>query len=69
MEEVDNIESQYALQVAFQTMKERCQKLQARLASVEEENACLRQQYEKNNSMSLIKLSGDENNIIQSQQV
>lgn len=38
----ENLHSQFALQVAFQTMKERCQHLQARLVSVEEENIRLR---------------------------
>ena len=38
----ENLDSQYALQIAFQTMKERCQNLQARLAAVEEENIRLR---------------------------
>lgn len=34
--------SKYALQVALQTMKERCQQLQNRLTSVEEENLRLK---------------------------
>ncbi|XP_043482091.1 protein spindle-F [Leptopilina heterotoma] len=38
----ENLHSQFALQVAFQTMKERCQHFQARLAAVEEENIRLR---------------------------
>ncbi|KAL6435397.1 hypothetical protein ACFW04_005407 [Cataglyphis niger] len=35
-------ESFYALVVAFETMKERCQRLQTRLTAVEKENMCLR---------------------------
>ncbi|EZA48061.1 hypothetical protein DMN91_005961 [Ooceraea biroi] len=46
MNDTENAESifgsYYALLVAFKTMKERCQQLQARLAAVEEENLCLR---------------------------
>lgn len=44
MESTNNekIESVCALEVAFQTMKERCQKLQNRLATVEKENSALR---------------------------
>ena len=36
--------AQHALQIAFQTMQERCQQLQKRLAAVEEENLSLRVQ-------------------------
>lgn len=64
MERETAIESQYALLVAFQTMKERCQKLQARLTFIEEENSQLRQQSKNNNSMGLTKLIKDnENNV------
>ncbi len=38
----EELASNYALQVALQTMKERCQQLQARLSAVEEENYQLR---------------------------
>ncbi|KAK3931117.1 Protein spindle-F [Frankliniella fusca] len=40
----DIVGSRYALEVAFQTMKERCQRLQQRLAKVEDENTKLRLQ-------------------------
>lgn len=40
----DLVGSRYALEVAFQTMKERCQRLQQRLAKVEEENSKLQVQ-------------------------
>lgn len=43
----DVVGSRYALEVAFQTMKERCQRLQQRLAKVEEENSKLRVQKRK----------------------
>ncbi|XP_034247474.1 protein spindle-F [Thrips palmi] len=43
----DIIGSRYALEVAFQTMKERCQRLQQRLAKVEDENSKLRLQRRK----------------------
>lgn len=68
--ENDYLESQHALLIAYQTMKERCQQLQARLAKVEDENTCLRQQYEKHDSMAIMKTYGaDENNVVQNQQV
>lgn len=38
----EELASNYALQVALQTMKERCQQLQARLSLVEEENLQLK---------------------------
>lgn len=38
----ENLATHYALQVALQTMKERCQNLQQRLTSVEDENTNLR---------------------------
>lgn len=43
----DIIGSRYALEVAFQTMKERCQRLQQRLAKLEDENSVLRLQRRK----------------------
>lgn len=43
----DIVGSRYALEVAFQTMKERCQRLQQRLAKVEDENSNLRLQKRK----------------------
>ncbi|XP_063218091.1 protein spindle-F [Bacillus rossius redtenbacheri] len=53
---VETLGSQYALQVALQTMKERCQQLQQRLAAEEEENLRLRMTL-----TSVKNLSGDEN--------
>ncbi|KAJ8870676.1 hypothetical protein PR048_029700 [Dryococelus australis] len=52
----DSVASQYALQVALQTMKERCQQLQQRLAAEEEENLRLRMTL-----TSVRNCSGDEN--------
>ncbi|XP_022194353.2 protein spindle-F isoform X2 [Nilaparvata lugens] len=43
------IASHYAMQVALQTMKERCQLLQQRLSSVEEDNLRLRIECQNNN--------------------
>ncbi|XP_008210207.1 protein spindle-F isoform X1 [Nasonia vitripennis] len=61
----DTTASEYALQVAFQTMKERCQLLQARLVIVEEENISLRLKYENNQSVDPVKINGiNENSII-----
>ncbi|XP_015588461.1 protein spindle-F [Cephus cinctus] len=48
-------ESEYALQLAFQTMKERCQQLQNRLAVVEEENLCLRLECGKDTSTAVVR--------------
>ncbi|XP_012283258.1 protein spindle-F [Orussus abietinus] len=50
----ENFGSQYALQVAFQTMKERCQHLQSRLDAVEEENVHLRLECGKDTSAAVI---------------
>lgn len=47
--------SQCALQVAFQTMKERCQQLRTRLAAVEEENVCLRLECGKDTSSAVVR--------------
>ena len=64
--EDDNLESQYALRVAFQTMKERCQHLQARLAAVEEENVCLRLECGKDGSADAVrnKLNSEEDEVL-----
>ncbi|KAK7872187.1 hypothetical protein R5R35_001748 [Gryllus longicercus] len=48
--------SHFALQVALQTMKERCQQLQQRLIAVEGENLSLRVELEKTN----VKLTGSD---------
>lgn len=70
MELEDIAPSQHALQVAFETMKERCKQLQARLATVEEENTSLRLNYVKKKSNDLVKINGiNEKNVIQKQQV
>ena len=69
MEEEYIPESKYALQIAFQTMKERCQHLQSRLLTVEEENTALRQQCEIINTITMISGGDEKNNIIQNQQV
>lgn len=48
----ENFGSQYALQIALQTMKERCQQFQKRLAIAEKENASLRIRREKESSIA-----------------
>ncbi|XP_069681325.1 protein spindle-F isoform X2 [Periplaneta americana] len=53
--------SHFALQVALQTMKERCQNLQQRLGTVEEENLCLRIENRKRRSDSTSAVTGEEN--------
>lgn len=54
----EELASNYALQVALQTMKERCQQLQARLSTVEEENLQLKiekqRQMRQENKLSTI---------------
>ncbi|XP_033211880.1 protein spindle-F isoform X2 [Belonocnema kinseyi] len=64
--EDDNLESQYALRVAFQTMKERCQHLQARLAAVEEENVRLRLECGKDGAASVVRseLNSEEDEVL-----
>ncbi|XP_076758698.1 C2H2-type zinc binding domain-containing protein spindle-F isoform X1 [Xylocopa sonorina] len=47
--------SYYALLVAFKTMNERCQQLETRLATVEEENMCLRLECGKHESEAITK--------------
>lgn len=42
MDDVDNVAALRALQIAFQTMQERCHQLENRLAAVEEENIRLK---------------------------
>lgn len=42
--------SNYALWIAFKTMNERCQQLEKRIATVEEENMCLRLECGKDES-------------------
>ena len=50
----DNSETNYALKIAFQTMKERCQQLQNRLTFVEKENVALRLECNKNSASSCL---------------
>ncbi|XP_012260597.1 protein spindle-F [Athalia rosae] len=57
-ESSENFGSQYALQVALQTMKERCQQFQKRLAISERENARLRSNREKESSTAVIPANG-----------
>lgn len=58
----EELASNYALQVALQTMKERCQQLQARLSVVEEENLQLKidkQRHVRHESKTSPQNSGD----------
>lgn len=58
----EELASNYALQVALQTMKERCQQLQARLSVVEEENLQLKidkQRHVRHGSKISPQASGD----------
>lgn len=48
-------ESYYALFVAFETMKERCQRLQTRLAAVEKENMRFRLECGRDTSTAIVK--------------
>lgn len=62
-----------ALQIAFQTMKERCQQLQSRLSIVEKENEFLRRQNIKKDSIDEVKKFDqtvrEDSNTIQTEQV
>ncbi|XP_017796291.1 PREDICTED: uncharacterized protein LOC108577625 [Habropoda laboriosa] len=51
----DKFSNYYALLVAFKTMNERCQQLEARLSTVEEENMCLRLEVGKYESAAITK--------------
>ncbi|XP_046736242.1 protein spindle-F isoform X2 [Diprion similis] len=55
----ENFGSQYALQVALQTMKERCQQFQKRLDIAERENASLRVKCHKEFSSAMVPTTGD----------
>lgn len=60
MEQSENVDSEKfgsysALLVAFKTMNERCQQLQLRLSTVEEENMCLRLECGKDESATITK--------------
>lgn len=61
--------SYYALLVAFKTMNERCQQLETRLATVEEENMCLRLECGKDESAAITKISDDEKTVVQTLKV
>ncbi|KAF3428844.1 hypothetical protein E2986_04251 [Frieseomelitta varia] len=70
MEQSNNPDSEkhgnyYALLVAFKTMNERCQQLETRLATVEEENMCLRLECTKNESAAIMKVDDNEKAIAQ----
>ncbi|XP_076650365.1 C2H2-type zinc binding domain-containing protein spindle-F isoform X2 [Halictus rubicundus] len=71
MEQSENSEtgklgSYYALLVALKTMTERCGQLERRLASVEEENMCLRLECGKDGSAAITKTTDDnEEKIVQ----
>ncbi|XP_076241501.1 C2H2-type zinc binding domain-containing protein spindle-F [Calliopsis andreniformis] len=71
MEQSENLnnethDSYYALLVAFKTMNERCQQLETRLATVEEENMCLRLECGKDESAAIIKVNDNsEKTIVQ----
>lgn len=74
MEQSDNLDSEkhgnyYALLVAFKTMNERCQQLETRLATVEEENMCLRLECTKNESADIMKVDDNEKAIAQTLKV
>ncbi|XP_003704166.1 C2H2-type zinc binding domain-containing protein spindle-F [Megachile rotundata] len=56
----------YALYFAFKTLNERCQQLETRLATVEEENKCLRLKCGKDECAAITKVNdSDENTIVQ----
>lgn len=59
----DIVGSRYALEVAFQTMKERCQRLQQRLAKVEDENSKLRLQKRNDDLVDSSRGYGEGDNI------
>ncbi|CAK9824234.1 Protein spindle-F [Anthophora retusa] len=62
----DKFNNYYALLVAFKTMNERCQQLEARLATVEEENMCLRLEVGKYESAAITKSTDtNEKTIVQ----
>lgn len=67
--EADNSGSYCALLVAFKTMKERCQQLQARLITVEEENTCLRLECDKDMPTAIVRVKdNDEKTLVQALQ-
>ncbi|XP_011313047.1 uncharacterized protein spn-F [Fopius arisanus] len=50
----DSTSAEHALQIAFQTMQERCQQLENRLAAVEEENVRLKVEKGTNSSLDVL---------------
>ncbi|XP_029156873.1 protein spindle-F isoform X1 [Nylanderia fulva] len=66
-ENLENVtpESYYALLVAFETMKERCQRLQTRLVAAEKENMRLKLECSRNSSTAVVKAnnSSDESTL------
>lgn len=74
MEQSENVDNEkygsyYALLVAFKTMNERCQQLETRLATVEEENMCLRLECGKDESAAITKVNDNEKTIVQTLKV
>ncbi|XP_015439310.1 PREDICTED: uncharacterized protein LOC107194234 [Dufourea novaeangliae] len=71
MEQIENpniekLGSHYALLVALKTMNERCRQLETRLATVEEENMCLRLECGKDESTAITKVKTDsEETVVQ----
>lgn len=66
--ETDTFGSYCALLVAFKTMKERCQQLQTRLATVEEENMCLRLECGRDMTTAIVKVDKNDRSPLQSLQ-
>lgn len=68
-DQLESLDSQYALKLAYLTMKERCKQLQTRLGKVEQENAMMKKmQYEKN-ILPALNIEHGEDNATPSQQV
>ncbi|KYN17629.1 PREDICTED: protein spindle-F [Trachymyrmex cornetzi] len=66
--ENDTFGSYCALLVAFKTMKERCQQLQTRLATVEEENMCLRLECGRDMTTAVVKVDKSDKSALQTLQ-
>lgn len=67
--DTEKLGSYYALLVALKTMNERCRQLERRLATVEEENMCLRFECGKDESAAITKIKDDEETIVQTLKV
>ncbi|KYM97781.1 PREDICTED: protein spindle-F [Cyphomyrmex costatus] len=63
--ENDTFGSYCALLVAFKTMKERCQQLQTRLTTVEEENICLRLECGRDLTTAVVKVDKSDKSALQ----